>query len=155
MAQGTLGWHGAPWGAAGSPRSPEHQVPVLQAEANEVSGFATLAGLLRAQRGVSTLTPTLRGAQRPGALPDGAPPPPLTAPCHSSSPSVLPVRSSSSMVSGASGGLQGEGGLSGCSTPGWGGTQGGRNGPRVQQPSRVQCHDGCGMLGRVQWPQGC
>lgn len=112
-------------------------MPILQAKANEVFGFATLIGLLQAQRsserGGGTLTPTLRGSA-PRSLPQWCPPTLLTTPCHSSSPSALPVLSSSSMVSGALGGLQGEGdgsvgaapwegcstlgGCNGCSTPG-------------------------------------
>lgn len=51
-------------------------------------------------------------------MPSLSPCPRLTAPCHSSSPCALRVRSSSSMVSGASGGLRGEGGDGGSTQKG-------------------------------------
>lgn len=62
----------------------------------------------------------------------------LTMPCHSSSPWALRVRSSSSMVSGASGGLPEEGvGVEGHH-PKRGGAGGGGRGA-VQHPFRVSC----------------
>mgnify|MGYP001855412994 CR=1 FL=1 len=119
------------WGPKGHrcPPSPEHQVPILQTQPHEVFGFATLLW-------------AHRGRERDGDNPvpslelDTLALSPLTVPCHSSSPSVLLVLSSSSMVSCKSGALQREG-------PGMG-----------AEPGRAQ-HHGCknAVGARMQWVQ--